>query len=87
MLGANVVVLALFGQAANPARDPAALVEKLGSSSRVEHEAAKSLEGLGSKALPALRASLKSKDPEVRTRAGEASHSPPIFCKVWRGEA
>jgi hypothetical protein len=69
MLGASLVVLALLGQAAGPARDPAALVEKLGSSGRVESEAAKSLEGLGSKALPALRASLKSKDPDTRTRA------------------
>jgi hypothetical protein len=69
MLCASLVVLALLGQAANPTRDPAALVEKLGSSGEAEREAAKSLEGLGSKALPALRASLKSKDPDARTRA------------------
>jgi hypothetical protein len=69
MLGANLVVLALLGQLPAPARDPAALVEKLGSSSQAEREAAKSLESLGKKSLPALRASLKSKDPETRTRA------------------
>ena len=44
-------------------------MEKLGSARYAEREASKSLENLGSKALPALRSSLKSKDPEVRSRA------------------
>ena len=49
--------------------DAAALIEKLGSASYAEHEATKSLESLGSKALPALRSALKANDLEVRTRA------------------
>ena len=49
--------------------DAAALIEKLGSASYAEREATKSLESLGSKALPALRSALKANDLEVRTRA------------------
>ena len=70
MIGANLIVLALMGQPAEPPRDPAALLEKLGSARNAEREAMKSLEGLGSKALPALRAASRSKDPEVRGRPG-----------------
>ncbi len=69
MFGANLIVLALLGQPPEPSRDAAALVEKLNSAAAAEREASKSLESLGSKASPALRAASKSKDPEVRKRA------------------
>ena len=70
MFSATLIVLVLWGQTPHPSPDPAALVEKLGTASNAEREATKSLESLGSKALPALRSALKSKDPEVRSRAG-----------------
>ena len=66
MLSAKLIFLVALGQTPEPKPDAAALVEKLGSASYAEREASKSLENLGSKALPALRSSLKSKDPEVR---------------------
>ena len=66
---AALILLAVLGQKADPENDAAALVEKLGSARYAEREATKSLENLGSKALPALRPVLKSRDPEVRTRA------------------
>jgi len=69
MPGAQLLVLVLLGQTAESQLDPAALVEKMGSASYAEREAAKSLESLGGKALPALRSALKSKDAEVRLRA------------------
>ena len=69
MLSAKLIFLVALGQTPEPNPDAAALVEKLGSASYAEREASKSLENLGSKALPALRSSLKSKDPEVRSRA------------------
>jgi hypothetical protein len=69
MLSAKLIVLVLLGQTPGPAPDPDALIEKLGSASYAEREATKSLESLGSKALPALRSALKAKDPEVRIRA------------------
>jgi hypothetical protein len=69
MIGANLIVLALLGQTPEPKPDAAALVEKLESARYAEREATKSLESLGSKALPALRAALKAEDAEVRTRA------------------
>jgi hypothetical protein len=69
MFSATLIVLALSGQTPEPSSDPAALVEKLGSASYAEREATKSLESLGSKALPALRSALKANDLEVRTRA------------------
>jgi hypothetical protein len=69
MFSATLIVLVLLGQTPESSSDPAALVEKLGSASYAEREAAKSLESLGAKALPPLRASLKSNDLEVRTRA------------------
>jgi len=69
MPGAQLLVLILLGQTVGSQLDPAALVEKMGSASYAEREAAKSLESLGSKALPALRSALKSKDAEVRSRA------------------
>jgi len=69
MLGANLLVLILLGQTSGSQLDPAALVEKMGSASYAEREAAKALESLGIKALPALRSALKSKDAEVRLRA------------------
>ena len=58
-----------LGQTPEPKPDAAALVEKLGSASYAGRKTTKSLENLGSKALPALRSSLNSKDPEVRSRA------------------
>jgi len=69
MYVAPLIVLVVLGQTAEPPRDAAALVEKLGSASYAEREATKSLESLGDKALPALRPALKSKDPEIRMRA------------------
>ena len=69
MFSANLIVLVLLGQTPETSSDPAVLVETLGSASYAEREAAKSLESLGAKALPPLRASLKSNDLEVRTRA------------------
>lgn len=66
---AVLIVLVVLGQTTEPARDSAALVEKLGSPSYAEREATKSLEDLGAKALPALRTKLKAKDLEVRNRA------------------
>ncbi len=69
MFSETLIVLALLGQPPDPAGDPDALVKKLGSASYAEREAAKSLESLGSKALPALRSALKANDLEVRTRA------------------
>lgn len=65
------VMLALLGlaPAADPEADPASLVARLGSSKFAEREAAsRSLQELGPRALPALRAARESKDPEVRTR-------------------
>ena len=70
MFSATLIVLVLWGQTPDPSPDPAALVEKLGSASNAEREATKSLESLGSKALPALRSALKTGAPEVRSRAG-----------------
>ena len=69
MYVATLIVLVVLGQTAEPSRDAAALVEKLGSASYAEREATKSLESLGSKALPPLRPALKSRDPEIRMRA------------------
>jgi hypothetical protein len=69
MFSATLIVLVVLGQTPAPSSDAAALVEKLGAASFAEREATKSLESQGSKALPALRAALKSKDPEVRMRA------------------
>jgi hypothetical protein len=66
MFSATLIVLVLLWQTPDPSRDPVALVGKL---SYAEREATKSLENLGSKALPALRSALKAMDPEVRTRA------------------
>ncbi len=66
---AHLIVLGLLGQADGAAPDPAALLERLGTARKAEQEAAKTLEGLGAKALPALRAARKSKDPDVRSRA------------------
>ncbi len=66
---ATLILLAVLGQKTDTATDADALVEKLGSARYAEREATKSLENLGSKALPALRPALKSRDPEVRTRA------------------
>jgi hypothetical protein len=69
MLSASLLVLVTLGQTPESKPDAAALVEKLGSARYAEREATKSLEALGGKALPALRAALKSKDAEVRARA------------------
>src|SRR5262245_34265288 len=52
--------------------DAERLVDQLGSSRFAEREAAfKALDALGAAALPALRNAAKSKDAEVRQRAGE----------------
>jgi hypothetical protein len=69
MMSASLLYLVLLAQTPEQSPDPAALIEKMGSASYAEREAAKSLESLGKKALPALRAALKSKDAEVRSRA------------------
>jgi RNA polymerase sigma factor (sigma-70 family) len=57
--------------APRPPEDPAAkLVQQLGSADFARREAAhEALRKLGPKAEPALKAALKSDDPEVRTRA------------------
>jgi hypothetical protein len=65
------LMIALLGLApkAGPEADPTSLVARLGSPRFVEREqATRSLQELGAKALPALRAARESKDPEVRTR-------------------
>ncbi len=52
------------------AADPAALVQKLGSSKTAEREAAAAaLEALGREALPALRTARESRDAGIRDRA------------------
>ena len=53
--------------------DPgAAFVQQLGSDDFAEREAAeKELRKLGSKAEPAIKAGLKSDDPEIRTRCAK----------------
>ena len=71
MLSAKLIVLVLLGQTPEPKADAAALVEKLGSASYAEREATKSLESLGSKALPALRSALKTNGPRG-PRAGQS---------------
>lgn len=72
---AQLVVLAIFGQADSSGPDAAALLERLGSAKRAEKEAVTSLEALGATALPALRAALKSKDPDLRSRARTIMHN------------
>ncbi len=47
MYVAPLIVLVVLGQTAEPARDAAALMEKLGSASYAEREATKSLDSLG----------------------------------------
>jgi hypothetical protein len=69
MLSAKLIFLVALAQIPSPEPDAAALVKKLGSASYAERDATKSLENLGSKALPALRSSLNSEDAEVRSRA------------------
>ena len=71
MLGPTLlVVFALLGQTADAPPDPAALIEKLGAASFAEREASKSLENLGGKALPALRAPSNPATPRfARVRA------------------
>ena len=78
VLPALAVGLALVGLAAVPAAEkPAAksidkLVKQLGSDSFAErNEAAKQLDAIGAKALPALEKASKSSDTEVRKRATE----------------
>ena len=66
----TLLLLALLGQVQQPAQDPAALVKKLGASAHAGRDVEKTLEDLGSKALPELRAALKTDDAEVRSRAG-----------------
>ena len=66
----TLFLLALLGQVQQPAQDPAALVKKLGASAHAGRDVEKTLENLGSKALPELRAALKTDDAEVRSRAG-----------------
>ncbi|HWE36073.1 MAG TPA: hypothetical protein VG406_05820 [Isosphaeraceae bacterium] len=67
----TTLFIALLGIAPGPGpeADPTSLVARLGSPRFVEREeATRSLQDLGEKALPALRAARESKDPEVRTR-------------------
>src|SRR4051812_16054135 len=68
MIGASLAMLLVLGQASSSS--PTALVEQLGAPRFAERErATEELARLGARALPALRAALDSKDPEVRTRA------------------
>lgn len=58
------------GPATDVDADPAALVARLGAAKFADREAAtKRLEALGGAALPALRAAVAARDPEVRLRA------------------
>lgn len=72
---AQLVVLAILGQADGTAPDAAALLEQLGSAKKSEQQAVQSLEALGPSALPALRAALRSKDPQLRSRARSIIHT------------
>jgi hypothetical protein len=64
-----VVTVQLLAQAAAPP-DPMELVDRLGSSRYADREAAaRALEQLEQRSLPALQAGLESRDLEVRTRA------------------
>ncbi len=68
MIGATLALFLVLGQA--PSDSPTALVEQLGSPRFAEREkASEALARLGAGALPALRAALDTKDPEVRARA------------------
>jgi hypothetical protein len=68
MIGANLVMLAVLGQALPT--NPTDLVARLGSARYAEREAAaEALERLGRQALPALRAAHDARDAEVRSRA------------------
>jgi len=72
MLGANLVLVVLLGQApvTGPNRDPAALVAQLGAARYADRQAAaEALEQIGRPALTALRTARESRDLEVRTRA------------------
>ena len=69
MTVASLAWCVLLGQ--TPSSDPLELIQRLGSPRYVERQAASSaLERLGSRSLPALRAALEQRDPEIRTRAG-----------------
>ncbi|MHB1558155.1 MAG: hypothetical protein ACYC61_11890 [Isosphaeraceae bacterium] len=72
---AQIVVLIILGQADGSGPDATALLERLGSAKMAEQEAVRSLEALGPKALPALRAALRSKDPQLRSRARAIIHT------------
>jgi len=68
MTVASLAVLVLFGQV--PATDPFDLIAQLGAPQYAERNAASAtLERLGRRALPALRAAREQRDPEVRSRA------------------
>jgi hypothetical protein len=66
---AKLLLYVLVGQTTGALREPAVLVEKLGAETEARREAVAKLESLGSQALPALRAALKSRDPAIRSRA------------------
>ncbi len=71
MLGVNLIVLAVIGQAAIAPPDSASLVKQLGSPRYAEREsAATALRLQGRLALPALRNARNSRDPEIQSRAG-----------------
>lgn len=56
-------------------KDVAALITKLSSPDfRIRRDASSQLRDLGPAALPKLREAAQSKDPEIRTRAGELVH-------------
>lgn len=70
MLGGNLLLVVLLGQAPTTATDPVELVSRLGAARFADREAASTaLERLGASAMPALRAARHSNDPEVRNRA------------------
>jgi hypothetical protein len=73
MTAVSLAIIVFLGQA--PAPDPSAFVAQLGSRRYAEREAAaRSLEQLGGRALPALRLARTSRDLEIRTRAAFLVH-------------
>ncbi|MHC5538529.1 hypothetical protein ACYOEI_09900 [Singulisphaera rosea] len=72
MFGASLALVILIGQVppTPTSPDPSRLVVQLGATRYAERQAAaSSLEGLGKRALPALRSAREVNDPEVRSRA------------------
>ncbi len=70
MIGVNLLLVVVLGQAPVSPADAGALVSKLGAKRYAEREAATAaLERIGRQALPALRLAANARDPEIRTRA------------------